>query len=161
MNCSGPAHLLSFASKLDYGTLIPSIMPNAGYPEQENEVLVYSGMPKYFAEKLAEAPGSGFRILGGRDIFRGDPFLCGCAFNVNSRNISEELYRLDKKIGSGASFVLTQSVFSGQAIEALKSARGRLAAGARLFAGILTPLSYKNARFLANEIPGIVLPQVV
>jgi len=87
------------------------------------------------------------------DIFKGDAILSGCAFNVNARNLAEELLKLDKKIDAGAKFVFTQPVFSDASCEALKSFKRR---DAKLFAGILTPLSYKNASFLANELPGNV-----
>jgi homocysteine S-methyltransferase len=89
------------------------------------------------------------------DIFSGDEILCGCAFNVNARNIPVELSRLEKKLAGGASFVLTQPVFTPEAINAIVSARKT---GAKIIAGILTPVSYKNAFFLANEMPGFSIP---
>jgi homocysteine S-methyltransferase len=89
------------------------------------------------------------------DIFSGDEMLCGCAFNVNARNVSVELSRLEKKLAAGASFVLTQPVFTPEAIDTIISARKT---GAKIIAGILTPVSYKNAVFLANEMPGFSIP---
>lgn len=89
------------------------------------------------------------------DIFSGDPMFCGCAFNANARNMEVELNRLQKKLDAGASFVLTQPVLTPQAAEAVGKAR-RL--GAPILAGIITPISYKNAFFLANEMPGFKIP---
>lgn len=90
------------------------------------------------------------------DIFSGDEMICGCAFNVNARNPAFELERLERKIEAGASFVLTQPVFSEAALETLREA-GKL--GVKIVAGILTPVNYKNAVFLANEMPGFSIPQ--
>lgn len=92
------------------------------------------------------------------DIFHADPVFCGCAFNVNSANIDEELKKLDRKIASGASFIMTQPVFTAQSAEALKRLRG---SGLKVIAGILTPVSYRNAVFLANELPGVTVPPEV
>jgi methionine synthase / methylenetetrahydrofolate reductase(NADPH) len=338
--CSGPSHLLNFAATVDYGGLIPVIMPNAGYPQREsddaeplNAGISYSGSPEYFAAKLSLAAGSGFRIIGGccgttprhiamlsqavasvgrhaaqtcetqkkaafrnaqantffaalnnpdkkavivelepplaadisrlesaarllkdigvdavtvadspmararadsvavaahlrretgveviphiccrdkninaikssliaahiegirnilavtgdpvpdtdrgsvksvfnlnseglcrflkslnGDIFKGDEMLCGCAFNVNARNLPTEFSRLEKKLAAGASFVLTQPVFTPEAAAAVAAIHK---SGARVLAGILTPVSYKNAVFLANEMPGFKIP---
>lgn len=333
--CSGPYHMLRFASRIDFGELIPSIRPNAGYPQREDDVLVYSGQPDYFARMLSEAPALGFRLVGGccgttpahirslsqlvagasaglrapsgrgpeavpsarsqaaaprllapkadgrrlviveldppfdcrmdrmeqaarqvkdtgadaltvadspmarpradsvmtaarlrrmtgldviphiccrdrninaiksiliaahiegvramlavtgdpvsdtdrgsvksvynlnsvglcgfvrdlnGDIFRDDPMLCGCAFNVNAANIGPELERLRKKVEAGASFVLTQPVCSAESVRALEKAYALVhPGGVRLFAGIMPPVSYKNALYLANEMPG-------
>lgn len=338
--CSGPAHLLNFAKKVDFGNLIPIIMPNAGYPQRviddispKEANVAYSGTPEYFAEKLSEAVKNGFRIIGGccgttprhiellscslknadkplvqpvntskekspkhfhdnkfstvlasdkkaliveldppfnsdiskikeaaallkstyvdaitiadspmarsradsviiaahlkreigieaiphiccrdkninaikssliaahiegirnvlaitgdpvpdtdrgsvksvfnfnsvglckfiksldSDIFKGDKISCGCAFNVNVRNIGVELARLEKKVEAGASFVLTQPVFTQEAIDAIIEARK---IGAKVIAGIFIPVSYKNAIFLANEMPGFSIPE--
>lgn len=89
------------------------------------------------------------------DIFSGDEMLCGCAFNANARNLSVELMRLEKKLLAGATFVLTQPIFTPKSIDAITEARKT---GAKIIAGILTPISYKNAFFLANEMPGFTIP---
>ena len=338
--CSGPAHLLNYATTVDYGELLPTIMPNAGYPQRETDDaqpadagVTYSGSPDYFAARLSAAARHGFRIIGGccgttprhiaflaqavfaggaltpvssaaprqkaltqarvngfeaalarqgrkaviveleppintdvskitnaarllaqsgvdavtiadspmararadsmtiaarlyretgleviphlccrdkningikstviaghiegirnllavtgdpvpdtdrgtvksvfnlnseglcrfinslnDDVFSGDPILCGCAFNVNARNLPAEIARLEKKLAAGARFVLTQPVFTPEAATALEGIRK---SGVRVLCGILSPVSYKNAVFLANEMPGFSIP---
>ncbi len=339
--CSGPAHLLNYAATVNYGDLLPVIMPNAGYPQRESDDLqpsaadiTYSGSPEYFASKLSDAVGLGFRIIGGccgttpshiaklsqavtatgsistktanvkkeetikkiqvnsffnalenkskrtvivelepplncdivklesaarllkesnvdaitvadspmararadsvaiaarlrretgieviphiccrdkninaikssliaahienirnmlavtgdpvpdtdrgsvksvfnlnseglcrfvkslnEDIFMNDPMMCGCAFNANARNLPAEFSRLEKKLAAGASFVLTQPIFTHEAAVAATQIHKM---GARVMAGIFTPVSYKNAVFLANEMPGFKIPE--
>lgn len=89
------------------------------------------------------------------DIFAGDEMLCGCAFNVNARNIENEILRLKRKVEAGAAFTLTQPVFSEHSFEALRRAHEL---GIKVLTGILTPVSYKNIMFLANEMPGFTIP---
>ncbi|CDZ24516.1 homocysteine S-methyltransferase [[Clostridium] cellulosi] len=90
------------------------------------------------------------------DIFSGDEIFYGCAFNVNAKNPKMELKRLEKKLDAGASFVLTQPVFTDDAAEALKEAKNK---GVKVIAGLVTPVNYKNAVFLANEMPGFNIPE--
>lgn len=91
-----------------------------------------------------------------RDLFSGDEVFSGCALNLNARNFDSELRRLQNKLLAGAGFVMTQPLFTPQSVEALRRAKET---GIRVLAGILTPVSYRNAVFLANEMPGINLPQ--
>ncbi|HEX3026063.1 MAG TPA: bifunctional homocysteine S-methyltransferase/methylenetetrahydrofolate reductase [Clostridia bacterium] len=331
-NCGcGPAHLVKYASGIDFGGLFPALLPNAGYPQMENDFYLYSGSPEYFASKMLEAVQCGFKIFGGccgttpehihrlslalknvsgqrpikkesgveisvptvrrselfpetgrkifiaeldppfqsdltklescagflrdngvdavtvadspmarprvdsiavaarlkrkfgieavphitcrdrnlnalrssllaahmenlrnilavtgdpvsetdrgsvkgvfnlnsaglcgfirdmnGDAFQNDPMFCGCAFNVNAKNPEQELHRLEKKINSGATFLLSQPVFTGRSVETLRKAKKM---GVKVAAGIIIPVSYRNALFLANEMPGITLPQ--
>ena len=65
-NCvSGPHHLLENIRKLDLGSTILSVMPNAGYPTVLGRRAVFQGKPLYFGEKLSEIAHSGAAILGG------------------------------------------------------------------------------------------------
>jgi homocysteine S-methyltransferase len=90
------------------------------------------------------------------EMFSSDPMLYGCAFNANSGNIRAEYDHLSSKIDAGASFILSQPVFSETSFEALSEAGEK---GIPLFAGIFIPVSFKNAHFLANEMPGFDIPE--
>lgn len=90
-----------------------------------------------------------------RDIFKGDELLCGCAFNPNAANQDVELARLGRKMAAGARFALTQPVFTQAGVRAVAAAR---TLGVKVFVGVLSPVSYKNAYFLANEMPGFTVP---
>ncbi|MBR5484882.1 MAG: bifunctional homocysteine S-methyltransferase/methylenetetrahydrofolate reductase [Oscillospiraceae bacterium] len=93
------------------------------------------------------------------EIFYNTPFLIGAALNVNARNFSVELERAQKKLERGATFLLTQPIFSEAAVENLKTARQKL--DCVILAGILPVASYKNAVFLNNEVTGITIPDEV
>jgi 5,10-methylenetetrahydrofolate reductase len=91
-----------------------------------------------------------------RDVFAEDPFRIGGALNLNVRNKDAEVARMYKKIENGATFFLTQPIFADETIEYLSRLNKE---GAKIFAGIMPIVSYRNAQFLNNEIPGIHIPQ--
>ncbi len=90
------------------------------------------------------------------EIFSQSPFFIGGALNINSINFEGELKRAMQKIENGAEFLLTQPVFSEIAIENLCMAKESL--DCKLLAGIMPIAGYKNALFLNNEVPGIIIP---
>ena len=87
------------------------------------------------------------------------PYGIAAALNVNAANFGVELERAKKKITAGADFFLTQSVFCDEAVDNLARASEEL--DAPVFGGVLPVASYRNALFLANEVPGIVIPDAV
>lgn len=89
------------------------------------------------------------------DIFSDSPVAIGGAFDPDAFNPEFALKRLDKKIECGAKFALTQPVFSDKAIEGLKAAKQH---NIKILAGIMPMVSYRNASFMQNEVPGINIP---
>ena len=66
LNCgTGPTHLFDNLSRVDFGSKIVSLVPNASYPEIIDGRIVYSQNPDYFAEFLVKARDLGVQILGG------------------------------------------------------------------------------------------------
>ncbi len=94
-----------------------------------------------------------------RDVFVSSPFFCGGALNVNARNFPGELARAESKEREGASFFLTQALFSDEAVENLALAHSRLSSP--ILAGIYPLAGYRNALFLKNEVAGIDVPDAV
>ncbi|MGN0537017.1 MAG: bifunctional homocysteine S-methyltransferase/methylenetetrahydrofolate reductase [Acutalibacteraceae bacterium] len=86
------------------------------------------------------------------DVFADEPIAIGGAFNPNPAKAEFALNRLKKKMESGASFFLTQAVFSDDVIPVLEKARSY---GAKILVGILPMVTYRNACFLCNEVPGM------
>lgn len=87
------------------------------------------------------------------EVFKDSPFLIGGALNVNATHFEKELSRAETKIKNGISFLLSQPIFTDQAIENFILAKKTLSC--RILAGILPVASYKNAIFLNNEVAGI------
>jgi homocysteine S-methyltransferase len=97
--------------------------------------------------------------IGGQSIGLPTGFHIGVAANPGALDPDEELRRLTYKVEAGAEFVITQPVFD--AAELIRFL-GRIE-GLRVpvIAGI-TPLdSLRHAEFMANEVPGVRIPDPV
>ncbi|WP_294402333.1 bifunctional homocysteine S-methyltransferase/methylenetetrahydrofolate reductase [uncultured Clostridium sp.] len=91
------------------------------------------------------------------DVFSNDNIFIGGALNPNVRNKDVEYKRMMKKIESGAQFFLTQPVYDNEAIEFLKNIKKTTKV--KILGGILPIVSYRNAVFLNNELPGVTIPK--
>lgn len=105
--------------------------------------------------KLIDALNQG-RNLYGADLGGATSFLAGCAFNPNVADLDGQLRKLEKKLAAGARFVQTQPVFDPAVLERLLAATRRFEVP--VLVGLMPLVSERNAEFLHNEVPGIVLP---
>jgi homocysteine S-methyltransferase len=96
---------------------------------------------------------------GGNPIGEPTRFVIGVAVNQAAADPERELSRLHWKVDAGAEFCVTQPVFDvGQLAAFLRSTEQyRLP----VIAGLWPLLSLRNAEFLANEVPGISVPERV
>ncbi|MDI3547377.1 MAG: methionine synthase / methylenetetrahydrofolate reductase [Halanaerobiales bacterium] len=90
--------------------------------------------------------------------FRNDPYYFGGALNLNTLKKEKEIERMERKIKAGARFFLTQPVFEEEVIRYLKNIKRP--DNVKILVGIMPLVSYKNAQFLNNEIPGITIPSI-
>ncbi|WP_026887259.1 bifunctional homocysteine S-methyltransferase/methylenetetrahydrofolate reductase [Clostridium beijerinckii] len=90
------------------------------------------------------------------EIFKEDSICVGGALNLNVLNKEVEYNRMMKKIEKGAKFFLTQPIYDDNAIEFLKMIKERT--NVKILAGLLPVVSYRNAMFLNNELPGVTIP---
>jgi homocysteine S-methyltransferase len=86
-------------------------------------------------------------------------FTIGVAFNPNGRNLLGQTARLRKKVACGAHFVMTQPIYDLQRYHEMRQATADL--GIPILVGIMPLLSERNAEFLHNEVPGIVLTDTI
>ena len=104
------------------------------------------------------------RLNGGADI-GGQPlgsptaFHIGVAVNPDALNLDEELRRFAYKVEAGAEFAITQPVFDAAEFQ-LFMTRIRHH-GIPILAGILPLESARHAEFMANEVPGVRVPDAV
>jgi homocysteine S-methyltransferase len=96
---------------------------------------------------------------GGNPIGEPTRYVIGVAANPWAPDVDRELKRLYWKVEAGADFVITQPVFDVRGLEAFvkRAAEFRLP----ILAGLWPPLSLRNTEFLANEVPGIYVPEPV
>ncbi|MGN0143800.1 MAG: bifunctional homocysteine S-methyltransferase/methylenetetrahydrofolate reductase [Clostridium sp.] len=91
------------------------------------------------------------------EVFSKDNMFVGGALNLNVHNKDVEFNRMIKKVERGAKFFLTQPIYDDNAIQFLKDIKKK--ADVKILGGILPIVSYKNAMFLNNELPGVKIPQ--
>jgi len=108
--------------------------------------------------ELLSALNAGRTSLG-TDLQGRTEFLLGAAFNPNLPSMQGQLRRLEKKVAAGARFVQTQPVYDRRVLDEMLERTAPL--GVPLLVGILPLVSERNAEFLHNEVPGIVLPDEV
>jgi homocysteine S-methyltransferase len=99
------------------------------------------------------------RNLHGDDMRRRSRFCIGGAFNPNTRNPGLQVKRMQRKMESGASFFMTQPVYSRDHAELVAELTGPL--DVPVFLGIMPLASHRNAEFLHNEFPGINIPDPI
>jgi homocysteine S-methyltransferase len=90
------------------------------------------------------------------ELFSQDPYIVGGALNLNVQNRDAEISRMERKVENGARFFLTQPIFASEVIEYLAGLKARKKV--KILGGVMPIVSYKNALFLSNEIPGISIP---
>jgi homocysteine S-methyltransferase len=93
--------------------------------------------------------------FSGKSLQEKTTFSVAGAFNPNVANVNRAVQRLEKKIASGADYILTQPIYERDTIKELAEATAHLATP--IFIGIMPLTSTKNAEFLHNEVPGIKL----
>ena len=94
-----------------------------------------------------------------REHFAEDPIAYGGALNYGRANIDAEIRRMQKKCEAGASFFLTQPIYSDEDMERIRYIKSRI--DTKIICGIMPLVSYRNAVFMKNEITGINVPDEI
>ena len=97
--------------------------------------------------------------FSGKPLKQKAKFVVGAAFNPNVRHLDKAVARLEKKIASGADYVMTQPVYDPELMVRLREATAHL--DIPIFIGIMPLASGRNAEYLHNEVPGIQLSDEV
>jgi homocysteine S-methyltransferase len=97
--------------------------------------------------------------IGGQPIGQATAFHIGVAVNPGALNLDEELRRFAYKVEAGAEFAITQPIFDPAEF------RGFIARVAEhqvpVLAGIMPLESARHAEFMANEVPGVKMPEAI
>ena len=98
--------------------------------------------------------------IGNNPIGKPTAFSIGVGVNPGAVNLEEEIRRFEWKVEAGAEYAITQPVFD---TEQLRTFLGRIAhVKIPIVAGIWPLVSYRNAEFLHNEVPGVnVTPEIL
>ena len=97
--------------------------------------------------------------VGGQAIGAPTGFHIGVSVNPGGASLDEQIRRFDYKVEAGAEFVLTRPIFDVAGFERFltRAAHAKLPVIASLF-----PFeSARTAEFMANEVPGVQVPDAV
>ena len=97
--------------------------------------------------------------LGGNPFGEPTRFTIGVGVNPGHLDLEYELRRLDWKVKAGAEYAITQPVFDVRQLEHFLSRIEDM--HLPVVAGIWPLLSYRNAQFMNNEVPGVSVPDDV
>jgi methionine synthase / methylenetetrahydrofolate reductase(NADPH) len=108
--------------------------------------------------KLLKDLNHGVNAMG-NSIGGGTGFTIGAAFNPNVPKMEGQVARLAKKVANGACFAQTQPMYDLGRLEQMVELTRPL--DVPILPGVLPLVSGRNAEFLHNEVPGIVIPDEV
>jgi homocysteine S-methyltransferase len=99
------------------------------------------------------------RDVGGQAIGAPTGFHLGVSLNPSAPNLDEELRRFEYKVEAGAEFVVTRPVFDLRAFERFvkRIEHARLP----MVAAVFPFESARHADFMANEVPGLSVPEAL
>jgi homocysteine S-methyltransferase len=93
---------------------------------------------------------------GGNAIGTPTSFAIGVGVNPAAIDPAHEIKRFEWKVDAGAEYAITQPVFDAAQLERFLERISHVRIP--IIAGIWPLVSARNAEFLANEVPGVVVP---
>lgn len=94
-----------------------------------------------------------------REHFITEPIYFGGALNYGRGRLDKIIERMEQKMKAGASYFLTQPIYSKEDIERLRYIKESV--DTKILCGIMPLVSYRNANFIKNEIAGIHVPDSI
>ncbi|MCY0879727.1 MAG: bifunctional homocysteine S-methyltransferase/methylenetetrahydrofolate reductase [Firmicutes bacterium] len=87
-------------------------------------------------------------------------FTIGVGVNPNAESLDAEVERLRRKIEAGAQFVMTQPIYAPEQWRRFWDKAGKLLS-IPVVLGVMPLVSYRQAVYLNNEVPGIAIPEEI
>ncbi len=98
--------------------------------------------------------------LGNNPIGKPTAFSIGVGVNPGAVNMEEEIRRFEWKVEAGAEYAITQPVFDTEQLRRFLDMISHVRIP--IVAGIWPLVSFRNAEFLHNEVPGVeVTPEIL
>lgn len=137
----------------------------AAHIEDIRNMLVITGDPILDIDKISTKSVfnlNSYRLIElisemNKEIFKSDKINISGAVNLNVPNKEAEINRMLKKVDKGANTFFTQPIFLDETVEFLAKTREKYKV--KILGGIMPIVTYKNAQFLNNEVPGIHIPE--
>jgi homocysteine S-methyltransferase len=99
--------------------------------------------------------------IGGNPIDPPTGLFIGVGANPCAVDLPREIERYFRKVDAGAEFAITQPVFDPEALLRFLDRVGTYRRTIPVLAGVWPLLSFKNAEFMNNEVPGVVVPKEI
>lgn len=93
----------------------------------------------------------------GKNLREKTNFQVAAAFNPNIPRLERAGRLLKKKQEAGADYFITQPIFDSEKVKILKEVMKTAGVTIPIFIGVIPLVSSRNAEFLHNEVPGILL----
>lgn len=84
-------------------------------------------------------------------------FAIGVGLNPAADDLAREIHRLEQKVEAGAQYCLTQPIYNPDQLSRFLDSWGSRPLPP-LILGIMPLVSYRQAQYLSNEVPGIEIP---
>ena len=130
------------------------------YPDASD---VYDVAPSRLIEVIKQGMNRG-EDMAGHSIGKPSHFTVGCALNMAAEDMDREIRILKKKLAAGADFALGQAVFEPERIQRFYERYAELEGESLelpVFMAVMPLYSLKQAIFLHNEVPGIIIPAAI
>ncbi len=96
----------------------------------------------------------------GGNALKGAPLFClGASVHPEADFIEPQLIKLEKKVSAGAQFFQTQGIFDLGGLRRFMQFASQF--NVRILAGIIVLSSARMARYMTENVPGIVVPQQI
>lgn len=154
--CCRDKNMIAMRSALlgAYVNDIRNILIVTGDPVPDGSRLKTTGVFDYNSIRLME-----YVKEMNEEHFSTEPMVYGGALNPGVLNIDNAIERMEKKITAGASYFLTQPIYSDETIEKIKYIKSKV--DTKILCGIMPFVSYTNANFIKNEFSGIDVPDEI
>jgi methionine synthase / methylenetetrahydrofolate reductase(NADPH) len=96
--------------------------------------------------------------VGGQPVDPPTGILIGVGANPCAVDPEREVERYFQKLDAGAEYAITQPIFDAEALLRFLDRVGQYPRRIPVIAGVWPLLSFKNAEFMNNEVPGVVVP---
>ncbi|HEX2204609.1 MAG TPA: bifunctional homocysteine S-methyltransferase/methylenetetrahydrofolate reductase [Longimicrobium sp.] len=98
---------------------------------------------------------------GGNVLGEPTSFVIGVGVNPGAEDFEHEMRRFYWKVDAGAEYAITQPVFDLRQLERFVERIEKDGIRIPVIAGVWPLVSARNAEFLANEVPGVVVPEEI
>ena len=108
--------------------------------------------------KMIKTMESGTDIAG--NDLKGTPKFCvGASVHPEADIIEPQLIKFDKKVAAGAQFFQTQGIFDLGSLRRFMQYASQF--DVKILAGIIVMASARMARYMNDNVPGIIVPQAI